>query len=71
MDIVEFAEKVYGHPISDIHKDILTKIYEARQNGIQIIYKPARGCCRYDHELLESIAILFLGYEEGVIKFIR
>lgn len=71
MDIVEFAEKVYGHPISDIHKDILTKLYEARQNGVQIIYRPARGCCRYDYELLQSIAILFVGDEEGVIKFIR
>ena len=68
MDIVEFSEKICDFSLTDYQKDFLREAYEACKNNKKIIYIPPRGNSRFSFEILQSLAILYAGYERGLIK---
>lgn len=68
MDIVEFAEKICDFSLTDYQKDFLIEAYEACKNNKQVIYIPPRCNSRFSFEILQSLAILYVGYERGLIK---
>ena len=71
MDIVEFAEKICDFSLTDCQKDFLREVYEAYKNNKKIIYIPPRCNSRISFEILQSLAILYVGCERGFIKKTR
>lgn len=68
MDIVEFAENICDFSLNDNQKDFLREAYEACKNNKKIIYIPPRGNSKISFEILQSLAILCVGLERGLIK---
>lgn len=68
MDIVEFVEKVCEFQLTDLQKEFVRKIYEAKKNGKTIWYVPPRGCQKFNFELLQAVVIMAIAQERGLLK---
>lgn len=68
MDIVEFIEKVYKFPLMEWQKEFVRKAYEVVKNDEEMIYVPPRGSSSFQLRTLESLAILEVAQERGLVK---
>ena len=68
MDIVEFCEKVLDYPLLDYQKDFIKAVYEATNDGKQIVYMPPRGGDRFTLQLLQALVIIDFAKERGYLK---
>lgn len=64
MDVVEFAEQVFGLHLMDYQKEFLIKVYEATRDGQLVMYIPPRS----SFKLLEALAIVFDAQTKGLLK---
>lgn len=64
MDVVEFAEQVFGLHLMDYQKEFLIKVYEATRDGRLAMYIPPRS----SFKLLEALAIIFDAQVKGLLK---
>ena len=66
MNIVEFAEEIFGYKLSSFQKEFLTKCYEAYTSNKQLYYIPPRGNSRYSLLFMQYIALkYYFEYAEG------
>lgn len=65
MDIVEFVEKVCDFKLTDLQKEFVRKVYEAKKNDKTILYVPPRGCQKFNFELLQMVVIMTIAQERG------
>ena len=68
MDIVDHVEKVLGSPLLECQKDFVRKVYDASKNGKRLYYIPPRGTSSFHLELLQSIVLIIIGKEKGLVK---
>lgn len=68
MTIVEFVEGYLEHPLSDLDTQFVEKTYESVKYRRQSFYIPPRGCNRSYYVILQALAILAVGMEQGLIK---
>lgn len=68
MDIVEFIEKVYKFLLMEWQKEFVRKAYEVVKNDEEMIYVPPRGSSSFQLRTLESLAILEVAQERGLVK---
>lgn len=68
MDVVEFAEKICDFSLTNYQKDFLRTAYESYKNNEKVIYISPRYNSRFSFEILQSIAIIYVGHERGLVK---
>lgn len=68
MDIVEFVEKLYSHPLSSWQKEFVEKFYDAVKNNKQLFYLTPRCNSRYSLKTLEALVVIAVAQEQGLIK---
>lgn len=68
MTIVEFIEEYVEHPLSDWDKQFVEKAYESIKYGQQLLYIPPRGCSRSYYAILQSLVVIAVAMEQGLIK---
>lgn len=68
MTIVEFVEEYLEHPLSDWDKQFVEKAYEAIKYRRQLFYILPRGCGKSYYLILQTLVILAVGMEQGLIK---
>ena len=68
MDIIEFTENICNFHLSDWHKEFLLNAYEATKNNEQLFYIPPRDGSRFIFTTLQSIAVMAVAYERGLLK---
>lgn len=68
MNIVEYVEKVCNFKLTDFQKEFVKKVYDAAVNHKQLYYVPPRGSNRFTYELLQSITIIYIADQKGMIN---
>lgn len=68
MDIVDFVTNICDVKLMNFQKEFLRKAYDAAKNHKQLYYIPPRGSSRFSLQFLQSLTILKLGCERGLIN---
>lgn len=68
MTIVEFVEGYLEHPLSDYDRRFVEKAYESVKYKRTLFYIPPRGWNRSYYSILQSLVILAVAMEQGLIK---
>lgn len=68
MDVVEFAESIFGFDLLDFHKDFLRACYKCISDNNKLYYIPPRGNGYFSLTILQSIAIMYHSKEYELIK---
>lgn len=68
MTIVEFVEGYLEHPLSDWDRQFVETAYESVKYKQQLIYVHPRGSSKRYYDILQSLVVLAVGMEQGLIK---
>lgn len=68
MTIVEFVEGYLEHPLSDWDRQFVEKAYEAVKYRQSLIYIHPRGCSKLYYCMLQTLVVLAVSMERGLIK---
>lgn len=68
MNIVEFVEEYLEYPLSDWDKQFVEKAYESVKYKQLLIDIHPRGCNKSYYNILQSLVVIAVAMEQGLIK---
>lgn len=68
MDIIDFIEQVCSIKLFNFQKEFIRKAYDTAKSHKQIYYIPPRSSNKFFYEYLQSLVILKVAYELGLVK---